>query len=147
MFAEESRFELVPSPSRVFEPSVASPRYELDEGGERERSDRSRSWTVTADFAGTHFRTWVGRSGRRYVFSVYDPETCPGYCDGVVLSVLVGSDGDRRVINAAQTGVFPEPTLHRLALDLTGRSGRPELHVHLLAETPEDRRAVIADLT
>ena len=32
------------------------------------------------------FSSWIGLSGRRYVFSVYPASTCPAFCHAVLLA-------------------------------------------------------------
>ena len=55
-------------------------------------------------------------------------------------------DGRRRIVALADTGVFPEPVVARLAQTAAPFSGRLELHLHLLAATAAERRAALDDL-
>jgi len=92
------------------------------------------------------FCAWRGASGRRYIASVYDAGACPAYCDATLIAVAVDPDGRRRIVALADTGVFPEPVVARLAHSLAPLFRRLEFHLHLLAETAAARRAALDDL-
>jgi hypothetical protein len=92
------------------------------------------------------FRSWRGASGRRYIFSTFDRQSCPAYEHVVAMIAAVDPDGERRIIFIGDTGCFPD-----LAL-ATAVKGIPadreiEFHVHLLATSRAERAAMIADLT
>ncbi len=96
------------------------------------------------------FRSWRGRSGRRYVFSVFRLESglerLPVDAEAVVIAVLHEVDGTRRKLWVAETGDDPH---HFFRSDrLRSLAARPdvELHLHLLAVTASDRRAIVDDL-
>lgn len=93
----------------------------------------------------SRFVAWAGLSGRTYVFSVYAPAACPAFCDAILLAVA-RDDGERRVLAALDTGVFPEPILARAARELGPRVETLEFHMHLLARSSAERRAALADL-
>ena len=82
------------------------------------------------------FHVWRGTSGRRYVVSAYAPSTMPDYRDVIALAVGRGRNGRLAILGAAVTGEDP------LALF----PGAEEIHLHLLAQDPAARRAVLADL-
>lgn len=96
------------------------------------------------------FRNWRGRSGRRYVFTVFRLDAgldrLPVEADAVVIAVLREPDGTRRRLWVDETGHDPRAFFgaERVRF-LAARSGA-ELHVHLLAETAADRRAVADDI-
>jgi hypothetical protein len=92
------------------------------------------------------FCAWRGASGRRYIASVYDARACPAYCDAALIAVAIGTDGRRRIVALADTGVFPEPVVARLARTPAPNGGRLELHLHLLAATAAERHAALDDL-
>jgi hypothetical protein len=92
------------------------------------------------------FCAWRGLSGRRYIASVYQARACPAYCDAALIAVATDPDGRRRIVALADTGPFPEPVVARLAQTLAPIAGRLEFHLHLLAETPAERRAALDDL-
>jgi hypothetical protein len=91
------------------------------------------------------FRSWRGASGRGYVFSVYDRQSCPAYEQAVVIVASVEPNGARRVIFTGDTGFFPDIVL--AGASKTGPADREiEFHMHLLATSAAQRTAVIADL-
>ncbi len=92
------------------------------------------------------FCAWRGASGRRYIASVYEAHACPAYCDAALIVVAAAPDGRRRIDALADTGVFPEPVVARLAQTAAPFPGRLELHLHLLAATAAERRAALDDL-
>lgn len=94
------------------------------------------------------FCFWRGRSGRRYVFSVYRTASpaeiadAPRYADAVVIAAeRAGST--RRALRICDTGALPE-----LLIDGPEGTalGADELHFHLLAGSRAERRAVAEDL-
>jgi hypothetical protein len=101
---------------------------------------------LTGDTLSPRFCAWRGASGRRYIVSIYEPQSCPAYCDAVLITVAVGIDGRRRALTFADTGVFPEPLLARMARSLPAAAGRMEFHLHLLASSSSERRAALEDL-
>jgi hypothetical protein len=90
------------------------------------------------------FRSWRGASGNRYVFSVYDRRSCPVYGDAVLVVASALADGDRKILLIADTGCFPDMVVANAAAKF---GDAPEFHVHLLANSPEARRALIADIS
>jgi hypothetical protein len=95
---------------------------------------------------GARYRFWRGASGRRFMFTVYPSDACPAYDRAVLVGAAVEPDGARRIVFIADTGAFPEPVLDRARAALARIRPRVELHVHLLAESPAERLAVIDDL-
>lgn len=90
------------------------------------------------------FTAWRGRSGRRYVASVFsvDDSHALGFTDAVLLAV----SADRRVIAARDSGPFGvEAALGRWQRSIM-QAGACEIHVHLLAEDGVSRRAALLDL-
>ena len=65
-----------------------------------------------AALAGTsissRFCSWIGLSGRRYIFSVYQAADCPAFRDAVLLAVVRDIMGQRRVVSVWETGAFPD---------------------------------------
>jgi hypothetical protein len=114
-------------------------------------SDRQRARSAAlAALAGTpissRFCSWIGLSGRRYIFSVYPASDCPAFRDAVLLAVVRDMTGQRRAILARETGAFPEPVVAEAQHDLKAFGPALELHLHLLATSPADRAAAVADL-
>ncbi|WP_051335308.1 hypothetical protein [Methylocapsa acidiphila] len=102
----------------------------------------------------SRFHAWRGLSGRRYVCSVFPAEAdalwggLPEFDKAIVLAVALDSQNARRQISAFELewreGRFcGQPEQVREAL----RAGVREWHVHLLTESPHERRAALADLT
>ena len=117
----------------------------LDDGADETRG------SALAALAGTRFSSrffsWAGLSGRRYVFSVYPPPTCPAYCDAVMLAAVRDDSGRRRVVSVRHTGAFPEPVVARAVREFQAFGSGLEFHLHLLPSSPEEREATVADLT
>ena len=114
-----------------------------------DRADETRGSALAA-LAGTPFASrffsWAGLSGRRYVFSVYPAPTCPAYCDAIMLAAVRDASGRRRVISVHDTGAFPEPVVARAEREHRAFGSRLEFHLYLLASSPEEREATVADL-
>lgn len=92
-------------------------------------------------------RAWRGKSGKRYVVSVYSlDEIEPDYAGALLLAVTRDGEGRRRVIEARES---PDIALTgyngRWIADMR-RRGATELHVHLLARGREALRATLDDL-
>ena|SRR5579883_439717 len=92
------------------------------------------------------FRYWRGASGRRYVFSVYDPASCPAYEDVVLIAAAVTESGERRILSIVDTGALPELAVARARGIAASPATRIECHVHLLAGSRAERAAAIDDL-
>src|SRR5215469_669556 len=73
----------------------------------RGRKDKARGAALAA-LAGTpissRFCSWIGLSGRRYVFSVYPGSECPAFCDAVLLAAIRDMTGERRAVLVRDTG-------------------------------------------
>lgn len=104
--------------------------------------------TPLASLAGEgerRFTAWRGRSGKRYVASAFalTDEAALGFCDAVLIAV----SADRRILALREASGFgAEPGLARWR-DWVALAGAVEIHVHLLAEDAEARRAALVDLT
>ncbi len=84
------------------------------------------------------FHAWRGRSGRRYVVSVYPAGAAPDYSEAVVIAVRrVGSLRVILAVGAVEPGGAPAAVL---------AAGADELHFHLMAPDAQARAAVAADL-
>jgi hypothetical protein len=91
------------------------------------------------------FWYWHGASGRRYIHSVYRPETCPPLPGAVFLAVK--SLGNLRTVLGAgrfaalwDVNIPAENTAHWASL------GANEIHVHLLSRDETEARWIAADL-
>jgi hypothetical protein len=94
----------------------------------------------------SRFCSWVGLSGRRYVFSVYPASVCPAFRDAVLLTVIRDMTGQRRVVSVRETGAFPEPVVEKAQRELRAFGPGLEFHLHLLATSPAERAVTVADL-
>jgi hypothetical protein len=91
------------------------------------------------------FTAWRGRSGRRYVASVFRAHDVSAltFVDAVLLAV----SSERKVLAVRDSGPFGvEAALGRWH-DQCIAAGAAEFHVHLLAEDSEARRRALVDLT
>ncbi len=126
------------------------------------RNDRARRAGIreerlraTAGVRGTlNLSSWRGRSGRRYVVGIHalsESETLEA-TDAVLIAVRRDEDGTARVVALAMagpqpaSGSKPRERVRRSWLARMRERGATELHVHRLAESEEERRAVMADL-
>jgi hypothetical protein len=90
------------------------------------------------------FTAWRGRSGQRYVTSVFtimDPAAL-SYADAVLLAVAP----DRHILAARDSGPFGIEAALKRWRDTAMQAGATELHIHLLAEDDNSRRNALADL-
>ena len=92
------------------------------------------------------FRHWRGASGRRYIFSLYAPESCPAYDDVVLIVAMKAANGLRRIATICDTGSLPELALARACKAAAAPGESVECHIHLLAASRAERAAVIEDL-
>lgn len=92
------------------------------------------------------FCAWRGLSGRRYMASIYRFEDCPDYENVVALAVRRDPDGRRTALAGIDLGAFPIVALNGASMRAAREQGANEIHLHLLAETPEARAAAIEDL-
>ena len=90
--------------------------------------------------------SWRGRSGRRYVVGVRPLPEIADVTDAVVLGVRRDANGMARIVDAAIAGPLARETARSAWLSAIRAKGATELHVHRLAETDAERRAVLEDL-
>lgn len=92
------------------------------------------------------FQSWRGASGRRYVFTVHSgaDSTWPDYENAVLVLAARSETGAMRMLFVGLSGEASREALAFAARNAP--ASNIELHVHLLAETPCARRAVLADL-
>lgn len=120
--------------------AVAPPSPELVS----RRNDNAPLLALAGGALARRFRSWRGRSGKRHIFSVYDAQSCPAYSDAVIIVAAPLDDGGRSILFIGDTGCFPDIVLAKAAADAEGGA---EFHVHLLATSPQDRCALIADIS
>jgi hypothetical protein len=100
------------------------------------------------------FHVWSGRSGRRYICSVFTASLAepgaglPDFADAIIIAVGVAADGLRYPIaffDCGETDGDYSDRHDRFLAEALAYSVR-EWHVHLLATDPEHRRCVATDL-
>jgi hypothetical protein len=104
------------------------------------REDESAFLACEATYR-RRFRHWRGRSGRAYVFSVYDPNDCPAY-ENAVLMVSAGSG----VLACVDLGPLPEARLAELRRTYADRLDEIEFQIHVLAERRAERLSLMQDI-
>ena len=92
--------------------------------------------------------SWRGRSGRRYIVGVHaaDAAEVLDVTDAVILAVRRDPDGTAHVIDIATAGARPGERSRSRWMAAVRARGATEMHVHLLAEGADQRRAVRDDL-
>ncbi len=93
----------------------------------------------------SRFTAWRGRSGRRYVassFKAFDSDAL-SFAD----SVLIAVDSRRNIVSVRDAGPWGVEAAVTRWRDEVVAAGACEIHVHLIASTPDDRRKAVADLT
>ena len=89
--------------------------------------------TVRHSALAERFRFWRGASGRRYVCSVFSPQTVPAYETSVALHVRRAPGGP--VVVAVRAGSDPRPV-----------PAADEVHIHLVRDEADWLARAIADL-
>jgi hypothetical protein len=84
--------------------------------------------------------SWRGRSGRRYIVGVHPLNEAEllEVTDAVILAVKRDRTGNGIVVDAAMAATGASAKVRGL--------GATELHIHRLAATEDDRRAIFEDL-
>jgi hypothetical protein len=100
-----------------------------------------------------HFHVWRGQSRKRYICSVFQVSVheelggLPEFSGGICLSVRLDPSGDRMPVNmfefAWEAGEFLG---HEDMIEAALAGGAQEWHIHLLAVSTRDKRAVFEDL-
>jgi hypothetical protein len=90
------------------------------------------------------FTAWRGRSGRRYVATVFPvaDDHALTFSDAVLLAV----SPERSIVAARDSGPFGVEAALKRWREAVMRAGAREIHVHLLAEDGLGRRAALLDL-
>ncbi|WP_186419149.1 hypothetical protein [Bosea sp. CS1GBMeth4] len=118
---------------------AASAAEEAERGQVREMPLRA-----TARLAERRFTAWRGRSGRRYVASVFAVQD--GHALGFSDAVLLAVSPERRIVAARDSGPFGIDAALTRWRDAVAMAGACEIHVHLLAEDGAGRRSALLDL-
>lgn len=96
--------------------------------------------------APARFHFWTGATGKRYVHTVYSLFDCPPV--GIANYVLVRRDGRAaRTVLAIGRVAGEAASLNLAEIRQRGAQlGADEVHIHLLATSPQDSQAVEVDL-
>ena len=92
-----------------------------------------------------HFMFWRGACGQRYLATVYPIDALPDYSGVVVILARRCETGQREAVSIVQV----EAPFQADALSLVPEAvklGATEAHVHFLAQTAKERRAIVMDL-
>ncbi|MBV9076784.1 MAG: hypothetical protein JO048_04805 [Methylobacteriaceae bacterium] len=112
-------------------------------------SIREERLRATAGLRGSDtLSSWRGRSGRRYVVGVQSAaEVDPAdEADAVLIAVERRQDGSAAVVDVAAPACGSARRARQGWLAAVRARGATEIHVHRLAETDAERRAVLEDL-
>jgi hypothetical protein len=92
--------------------------------------------------------SWRGLSGRRYVVGVHalGETDIEELTDAVLIAVERTGDGTAKVLDVAAPGAQTPSRSRSGWLSRMRARGATEMHVHRLAASEEERRAVMADL-
>jgi hypothetical protein len=91
------------------------------------------------------FWYWTGASGRKYIHSVYGLDDCPPLPGAIY--VAVNREGPLRIVmGIGRFTPFWDGPLGGRDLSSLRRMGVDEIHVHLLAKSPEVSQAILEDL-
>jgi len=92
------------------------------------------------------FWYWHGASGRRYIHSVYSPDSCPPLPGAVFLAVRrLGAL--RTVLGAGRFAGLWEVNIATESASRWRDLGANEIHVHLLSRDDREARDIAADLS
>ena len=95
--------------------------------------------------AADRFWYWRGRSGRRYIHSVYALATCPPLPGAVYLAVRRGATGPVAIGLGRFPPILDGASAERQRTRLSAL-GANEVHVHLLAKGDQEAESIRADL-
>jgi len=120
------------------------------------RNDRTRRTDVREERLRTaagprgslELSSWRGRSGRRYVVGVHplNETDIVDLTSAVVIAVRRDGDGVARLIDLATVGEHPRGRSRAAWVAAVRAQGATEMHVHRLAASDTERRAIIDDL-
>jgi hypothetical protein len=111
-------------------------------------SIREERLRATAGLREPGLSSWRGRSGRRYVVGVHalSEADVADLTGAVLIAVGRNGDGTAKLLSVAAPRPSTSPRVRLRWLSRVRSRGATEMHVHRLAESEEERRAVVADL-
>ena len=98
------------------------------------------------------FHAWRGRSGRRYICSVFPVDRhaadagLPEFAEAIVIAVGQDIGGERRVVGFLQCEHGATALARQAFVAAALGAGAQQWHVHLLTANPQKRRAAIEDI-
>ena len=95
--------------------------------------------------AESRFWYWHGASGRRYIHSIYSPDSLPPL-PGAIYVAVRRTGAMRTAIAVGRFSVFWDQGMSTENLAHWRRIGADEVHVHLLGRDENATRAIAADL-
>lgn len=104
------------------------------------------SMMTELDGFGDRFWYWSGRSGKRYIHSVYKPNACPPLPGAVFVLVQRLANGKRLALEVGRFCDDWDYVSAVIADYKAGCSRVDEIHVHLLANSSDNADKVAADL-
>ncbi len=100
----------------------------------------------------SRFHAWRGASGRRYIFSVFGADRSapdaglPDFAEAIALAVARDDRGSRRCVALCLNEATTDPATRQHFVAAALAAGAVEWHIHLLAEDPQQRRAIAKDI-
>ena len=91
------------------------------------------------------FKFWTGASGKRYVHTLFGLIDCPEVGHANVLLVRADGHGKREVVHVGRLEQAPSVNLAEIR-KLGATLGANEVYLHLLADSPMQRRFIEIDL-
>lgn len=112
------------------------------------REERLRSTAGLRGSPALALSAWRGRSGRRYVVGVHElaEPSLAEIGEAVVIAVKRDEAGIALPVSVTTSGRSPRESLHLNWLARMRQGGATEMHVHRLAESEDERRAIVEDL-
>jgi hypothetical protein len=98
------------------------------------------------------FHAWRGRSGRRYICSVFPVDHraadagLPEFAEAIVIAVGQDIGGERRIVAFLQCEYGANALARQAFVAAAIKAGARQWHVHLLTADPQKRRAAIEDI-
>lgn len=92
------------------------------------------------------FWYWRGKSGARYIHSIYSPDACPPLPGAIYVTVQKLANGKRAAVDVGRFCENWDYVQGLIADHRVGFSRIDEIHVHLLAKSNDNADEVVADL-
>lgn len=141
--------------SAEFAPVTTSDRLPLrkiEQRGPFAHTSNAPLESLAGSALAARFHAWHGRSGRRYVCSVFpiklaEPDFgLPDFGEGVVIAAAIKGDGTRALLSIWHYEAGAKPSVRNSFIAQALAAGAAEWHVHLLAAGGVQRRGLVADI-